>query len=125
MKNKSAKKGGFIRLVCFVICGAVLGINLYLFNANRLLGNQLPMPFGYGGAVVLSGSMEPRLSVGDFIIVQETSEINENDIVVFQEHSSLVVHRVIAIDGTAVTTQGDANNVADSPVDVSAIKGKV
>ena len=37
----------------------------------------------------------------------------------------LVTHRIIAIDGTAVTTQGDANNVADSAVDITALKGTV
>ena len=37
----------------------------------------------------------------------------------------LVVHRVIEIDGDSITTQGDANNAADAPIDKSAVKGTV
>ena len=38
---------------------------------------------------------------------------------------SLVVHRIINIDGETITTKGDANKSADEPINVSAIKGKV
>ena len=108
-----------------ILCAAALGVNLYLTNAQVLTGNQLPMPFGYGSAVVLSGSMEPTFSTGDLIVVEECEEIAVDDIVVYQQGSSLVVHRVIAIDGESVITQGDANNVADAPVQRSAVKGRV
>lgn len=114
-----------IRIILIVLCGAVLGINVYLTNANRLMGNSLPMPFGYGAAVVLSGSMEPEMSKGDLIVVKELETYRENDIVVYQSKSSLVVHRIITIDGDAVITQGDANNAPDDPISLSAIKGKV
>ena len=49
---------GVLRILVLIICGIVLGVNVYLANANSLVGNKLPMPFGYGSAVVLSGSME-------------------------------------------------------------------
>jgi len=114
-----------IRLLTLAVCGGVLGYNLYLANANKLVGNQMPMPFGYGSAVVLSGSMEPTLSVGDLIIVSEARPYGENDIVVFQSGNSLVVHRIIEIEGESVITQGDANNTPDSPINKSVIKGKV
>ena len=64
-----------------VVLGAIIGINAYLANANNLVGNKLPLPFGYGAAVVLSGSMEPAFSKGDLIIVKETDEFDLNDIV--------------------------------------------
>ena len=44
---------------------------------------------------------------------------------VFQDGNNLVVHRIIEINGQAVTTKGDANNTADNPVSISAVKGKV
>ena len=113
------------RLLLLILCGLILGVNVYLANANSLLGNQLPMPFGYGAAVVLSGSMEPEFSEGDLIVVKEAENYKLNDIVVFQDFGSLVVHRIISIDGETITTKGDANNIADKPVDVSAVKGKV
>lgn len=119
------KLKGVLRLLLLVICGIIIGMNVYLANANSLVGNQIPMPFGYGAAVVLSGSMEPEFSEGDLIVVKEAQQYKLDDIVVFQDGNSLVVHRIINIDGETITTKGDANIAADQPIDVSAIKGKV
>ena len=113
------------RWILLIICGAVLGVNIYSANANSLVRNQLPMPFGYGMAVVLSGSMEPTFSKGDLIIVKESSSFKENQIVVFEDASSLVVHRIVSIDGEQVITKGDANNAEDEPIDSSRIKGEM
>lgn len=128
MEQEKSKKRiwkGIFRIVLLSICGMILGLNLYQLNANRLVGNQLPMPFGYGAAVVLSGSMEPEFSKGDLIFVKETLEYAENDIVVFQDGSTLVVHRIIEIDDEKITTKGDANNTADEPITKEVIKGEV
>lgn len=123
--DKKNKLGGVLRILLLIVCGAIIGINVYSFNAGRLVGNKLPMPFGYGAAVVLSGSMEPTFSAGDMIIVRESDEFTVDDIVVFQDKDSLVVHRIIKTDGDTVTTRGDANNVSDDPVELSDVKGKV
>lgn len=124
-KKKRIKQNAIWRHVLLVICGLLLGINIYLTNAYNLLGNKLPMPFGYGAAVVLSGSMEPIFSKDDLIFVKKTDNINIGDIVVYQSNDSLVVHRVVSIDGDMVVTKGDANNIEDSSFDKSAIKGVV
>lgn len=125
MKKSKAVWKNALRLILIGLCGGIIGINLYLANANNLVGNQLPMPFGCGAAVVLSGSMEPELSVGDLIFVTEADSYEEGDIVVFQDRNSLVVHRIVEINSEAVTTKGDANNTADAPVSLSAVKGTV
>ena len=124
MKNSSRIKT-ILRLILLVVCGAILGVNVYLANANRLVGNQMPMPFGYGASVVLSGSMEPEFSKGDLIIVAEAESYAKNDVVVFSDGASLVVHRIIEESDETVITKGDANNVADDPIERSAIKAKV
>ena len=49
------------RYVILGILAVVLGVNVFYLNASRLAGNEVPMPFGYGASVVLSGSMEPVL----------------------------------------------------------------
>ena len=113
-----------LRRVILVILGLIIGTNAYLANAKTLTGNQMPMPFGYGAAVVLSGSMEPVLSKGDLIIVKEKESYKVGDVVVFQSGKSLIVHRIIKIDDKKVITQGDANNVADPEFDTQFIKGK-
>lgn len=114
-----------VRLLLLTICGLIIGINVYIANANSLVGNQLPMPFGYGAAVVLSGSMEPEFSAGDLIVVKEAERYEQNDIVVYKDKNSLVVHRIININGETITTKGDANKSADEPIGISVVKGKV
>lgn len=125
MKNKKLKWSVLVRRLVLVLCGLILGVNVYLMNAQSLVGNQLPMPFGYGAAMVLSGSMEPTFSKGDLIVVRENLVPALDDIVVFEDEGSLVVHRIVALGDGTVTTKGDANNVADAPIAVSLIKGKV
>ena len=129
MKRRRTKKASgwkdIIRLLALIMCGTILGVNVYMLNANTIVGNRLPMPFGYGAAVVLSGSMEPAISEGDLIIVKEIEKFAKNDVVVYDDTENLVVHRIVDIDGESVTTKGDANPVADQPVHVSAIMGTV
>ena len=124
-KKRKIKQNAIWRHILLVICGLLLGINIYLVNANNLLGNKLPMPFGYGAAVVLSGSMEPTFSKDDLIIVKKKDSFDIGDVVVYQSNDSLVVHRVVSMDGDMVVTKGDANNIEDASFDKSAIKGVV
>jgi len=119
------KKHPVWRYFVLAILAVLIGINVYSLNASRLAGNQVPMPFGYGASVVLSGSMEPALSVGDLLILKEADHYEKEDIVVYQSGTMAVVHRVIAIGEETAVTRGDANNANDEPIPVSAIKGKV
>lgn len=121
-KKKTVKKT-VLRYIVFSIIGIVLGLFVYTQNAKGLLKDKMPMPFGYGMSVVLSGSMEDRLSVDDLVIIKAADNYNVNDIVLYQDGNSLIIHRIIEIDGDTVTTKGDANNVADEPINKSQIKG--
>ena len=114
-----------VRLPLLILIALVIGLNLYAWNATVLAGNALPMPFGFGVAVVLSGSMEPELSVDDVIIVRPADAYAVGDNVVYQDGGTLVVHKIIAIDGETVTTQGTANNTPDDPIHQRYIKGRV
>lgn len=125
MKNKKKLIKNVLRFILLIIIGTAIGVNAYMINAKNLVGNNLPMPFGYGAAVVLSGSMEPAFSKGDLIIVKETDEFDLNDIVVFESENSLVVHRVVGIGKDEVVTKGDANNVADDPISKGDVLGRV
>ncbi len=112
-----------LRFLLLIVIAVVLGLNIYRWNAKNLLRNELPMPFCYGTAIVLSGSMEPRLSVDDLVIIRQTDSVAVDDIIVFQQDGSLVIHRVIAVDGDTVLTQGDANTVPDEPITMEDVKG--
>lgn len=116
---------GVLRTLLLIVVSLILGVNIYLWNAQSLNGNALPMPFGYGAAVVLTGSMEPTIAADDLILVREQDEYEVGDIVVYQSGSMLVVHRVVELSEGTVTTKGDANNAADDPVRLELIKGEV
>ena len=115
----------FLRLTALLVLGALLGIRIYSWNAEKLTGDALPMPLGFGASVVLSGSMEPALSVGDLLIVRAQEAYEPGDIVVYQSGTMPVVHRIVDIRDGTVTTRGDANNASDAPFPADAIKGAV
>lgn len=114
-----------LRIVVMVIAGIFLGTQIYSWNAKSLGGDAMPMPLGFGVSIVLSGSMEPELSVNDLIFVRQMDSYEVRDVVVFQSYGSLVVHRILEIDGENVVTQGDANDTADDPIALTEIKGEV
>ena len=77
--------------------------------------------FGKCVLQVVTGSMEPSIHTGDFIIVEKTdpSALHEGDIITYYSEQSdifgmLVTHRIkeITADGDFVT-MGDANPIAD------------
>ena len=114
------------RIILFVLISTVLGFSVYSWNAKSLTGNVIPMPFGVGVAVVMSGSMEPALSVDDVIFVVEEDEYNVGDFVVYQDGYNLVVHELMEKqdDGTVIT-KGMANNTYDDPISIDSIRGRV
>lgn len=122
---KKMTKTRLVRIVILICIAIFLIYNVYLLNEKTLRGNELPMPFGFGAAIVLSGSMEPNLMVDDMIIVSSHTDYAVGDVVVYQSGESLVVHRIIAMENGMVTTQGDANNTPDEPVELAQIKGEV
>lgn len=116
-----------VRIVLYVIISIVFAVGIYHWNAQTLTGNRMPMPFGVGMSVVLSGSMEPELSANDLVFVKATDQYEVGDVIVYQSGDILVIHRIDVIypDGETVVTKGDANHVTDDPINVSDIKGKM
>lgn len=114
-----------IRISVLVLLAVLIGVSIYSINASMLGGNALPMPFGFGMTVVLSGSMEPELSVDDLLIVTPSDTYEVGDVVVYQTQRTAVVHRIVAINGDKIITRGDANNTDDDPIAKENIKGKV
>ena len=122
MKNKTKTA---LRILLIAIAAVIVGVNVYTLNAVRLGGDPVPMPFGVGVAVVLSGSMEPELSVGDLILIAQREQYEVGDVVVYRDGKSAVVHRLQSIDGDPAIAMGDANNVPDEPFATELIKGEV
>ena len=102
-----------------------VGGSLYSLNARRVFHNAMPMPFGVGASVVLSGSMEPSLSVNDLVIVVASERAEVGDVVVYQSGDSLIIHRVVKLGDGYIITRGDANNADDDAIPLSAVKGRL
>ena len=87
---------------------------------NTARGNVVSI-FGRYVLNVVTGSMEPTIATGEYIIVAKTdpSSLQVNDIIAFYSDSDetkdlLITHRIVEIkeDGSFVT-KGDANNIED------------
>lgn len=81
--------------------------------------------FGYSLFEVATGSMMPTIQVGDVVIVKITEEVNENDIIVYQDEESIITHRLIEKNEERIVTRGDANNSEDKPIEQNMIIGLV
>lgn len=127
-KEKTTPLRAPVRILLLALIGLILGVTVYSWNAKNLTGDSMPMPFGVGIAIVMSGSMEPTLSVNDLVIIQKNDRYEVGDIVVFQDRDgSSVIHKIISIDAEngTVQTQGDANPIPDDPIDLKYVKGKL
>ena len=113
------------RFFLVVLASVFVGVSAYSVNASKLAGDTVPMPFGVGAAVVLSGSMEPTFSTGDILVVVKSRSFKVGDIVIYQTGRTAVSHKIVSIDGNTVVTKGEANNTEDDPITVDQIKGKV
>lgn len=85
---------------------------------------------GYQSFCVISGSMEPTISVGSIVCVREAdfSELSTGDVIAFYSGNSVVTHRIVSINNEdkLITTKGDANNTNDfNPVAYTNVIGKV
>jgi sortase B len=79
---------------------------------------------------VISGSMEPSISVGSIVYVKnaEFDELAEGDVIAFESGASVVTHRITSIDSQSklITTKGDANDTEDFvPVAYVNVIGRV
>jgi signal peptidase I len=112
------------------LTGGILGRMALAFVTGCLVVTLLPLLFGWRPYVVKSGSMEPRIGVGDVILASPDHDPKSllGHVTVFDDPGqpgSVKSHRVIAInaDGT-LTTKGDANPTADpQTVQVSQVHG--
>ena len=81
---------------------------------------------GYWPMIVLSGSMEPGIRIGDIVIVKKTQqEPHIGDVVAYKYSGMIILHRVINVTGNQLVTKGDANDAPDNPITVKQVLGKL
>lgn len=95
-----------------------------------LLGVSL-YPILTGGKIyqIQTGSMEPTINTGSYVLVRQIDEPKVGQVVLFDQpgYPVPIVHRVVAVnaDGKSLTTKGDANGVQDAAINRSQVKGAV
>ncbi len=115
-----------LQSVLLVLLSVILLCNLYVIGAKALLHEENPTVFGWSWAVILSGSMEPEISLDDLIVNKAQDAYEVGDIITFENGSSLTTHRIVGKTETGFITKGDANNTEDTnPVAQERIVGKV
>lgn len=127
MKTVFSKTAKVISIILSVIFAVIIISNIYIFAARKITGRIQPTVFGFSYAVVVSGSMEPEISVNDLVITKKCSDYSVNDVIMFESGSSLVTHRIVKIEKSGYVTKGDANNTTDPipPVTNEEIVGRV
>jgi len=121
------------RIICALVywlITLVLGIslicNVYIIAKRLMTDTVQPDVFGWSWAVVVSGSMEPAISVDDLIIVHRENDYHVGDVISYKSGSSIVTHRILDKSEDFFITGGDANNTPDfQPVRDEQIIGKV
>jgi len=113
-------------LISWLFIGVIVVMVIFTIGSNtNILG-------GYKSFVVLSGSMEPTINIGDIVISHRQINYFKNDTITFYgPENRIVTHRIATIkeqenDETRILTKGDANRSIDSEtITLNKIIGKV
>lgn len=126
--NKRDKRKKIINIIMYPILAIIVIICTMVIFQKIQNPDKVVNIFGYKVFVIVSGSMEPTLNVGDLIITKETDNIQKNDIITFREENQSITHRVIEIvEDNGINkykTKGDNNDSQDVElVDIEQIEG--
>ncbi len=125
-----AEPGPTVRYPARLLIAGLVGRTWLWFVAACVATTLLPILIGWRPYVVQSGSMEPRIHVGDVVLAAPVNSADQllGRVTVFDDPAhpgTTKTHRVVRLnaDGT-LTTQGDANPTADStPVPFTDVTG--
>ena len=114
------KVSNWIFAIVVAILVGILAVNIHITMQAHQDENTVPNVFGYKPFIVLSGSMETKIHVGDMIITKmiDPSTLNIDDVIAFRDNENTVTtHRIIDMvekDGVKYfVTKGDNNTSQD------------
>lgn len=120
------------KIIVITILLIILIINVSIIIQTKTKPNLVPNILGFKPFIVLSGSMESKINVGDLVFVKEVnpSKLQVGDIIAFRDSEDIVTtHRIVDIDTKdnelCFVTKGDANNANDDGIVYpSMVEGK-
>ena len=123
-----------VNLLIFLLYIIIIPIIIYdtfLIIQTIINPSKTPEFFGYKTFSIVSGSMEPTLSINDIVIIKkcDIKNIRKDDIITFKNENEIKTHRVINIkledERLVFETKGDSNEVTDiENVEYYQIEGK-
>ena len=106
----------------------ILAVFFLTVLASLLVWAVVPEAFpGWTSSSVTSGSMEPRILVGDVVVSGpvDNDDIERNMVILFDTDNGLTLHRVADVEENSVVTKGDANQSVDvRPVPFDQVRGQ-
>lgn len=126
------KKKQIFNIIIYIIVTPILVYNISLIIQAIIKPNATPSFLGIKTYVVVSGSMEPEIKIGDIVVAKsvKSEELQIGDIICFRQSHSIITHRIVEINktssGTEYKTKGDNNNTQDiEAVNEKQVEGKV
>jgi len=116
--NKNSKKGKIYKII-YIFLLILLIYNSVLIIQSIICPDKTPSFLGIKTYIIVSGSMEPKLNIGDIAIVKntDTNTLEEGDIISYREGQIVVTHRIENVVKTnndiKFQTKGDNNNTVD------------
>ena len=107
----------FYSILVLILC-----VNIVIMIKANLYKDKVPGILGYKPFVVLSGSMQSQINVGDLVIVREidANKLNVNDIIAYRDGKIVTTHRIKEVlkdnNDVCFKTKGDSNNTMDDGV---------
>ena len=133
MKDKVKTIKKILKTIIYIFLIPLLIYNISLIVQAVIKPNETPAFFGIKMYVIVSGSMEPELEIGDIVIVKDLKDddkINKDDVISFRQGQTVITHRVsevVNINGVEkYKTKGDNNNTEDTMIiGREIVEGKV
>ena len=117
------------KILFYIVLVIMALYSTFIIMQKIIWRDKTPEFMGYKNFVILTGSMKPTLNSGDIVVVKESNDIKENDIISFKVDNSVITHRVYDIykeNGKVYyITKGDANTGTDTElISIEDIEGK-
>ena len=109
-----------IEIFAIMLILLILAVDLILIVKSNKNKDEIPSVFGYKLFIVMSGSMQSRINIGDLVVIQEVDSdiLQKDDIIAFRdEKNKVTTHRIMEVieenGKKSFITKGDSNLTND------------
>ena len=120
-KGRAVRAAGkAVKIILAAALTALVALTVYIMVCN--MRGEVAGVFGVSVVKVVTGSMEPSIHVGDYIVLKQTDpdELRAGDVICFYSRDSAIygkpnTHRIVSVlDDGSFVTKGDANPISDT-----------